>query len=151
MFIKEYIDFPNQTTLLWNFPADKYNIPEITEMLNMLSNNTDIINLYNSSSWHGCFASCSVISREDIEILNTKYNIFILLDVITKVDYQTGFERLFPVLLESIYTYISKCSLLGNIYYYIDSIPGYYWNYSYDRYISDNPTKSIIKIWTGRK
>ena len=152
MFIKKYIEFGSSVKFLWHFNADNDNSYEIRHMINLLNYNKELIDFYNNKSlWNGCFGSCVIVNYDIIEKIDKKYNFFNLLNVITNPQFSMGFERLFALLI--IYeTKMNKdsCSLLGNIFDYINSTPNYSWVCNYNDYINLNLNNSIIKIWCKR-
>jgi len=151
MFIKQYIDFGSDNIFLWNFNADCDNPSEIRHMLSLLNNSEALLSMYdNKSQWNGCFASCSVIDRETLQILDEKYNLFALLTIITNSQYQKAFERVLAVLLCSIYPNMCNRSFFGDIFNYINATNGYGWGFTFNNYINNNISCPIVKIWSQR-
>lgn len=151
MFIKQYIDFGSDVTFLWNFKADYDNPSEIRSMLSLLNNSEALLSMYNNKSqWNGCFSACSVIDRETLQILDEKYNLFVLVNVITNPQYQMAFERVFALLLSSICPTIGNRSFFGDIFDYVNNINSYGWGFTFNNYINNNISCPIVKIWSQR-
>ena len=157
MFIKEYIDFGSSPMLLWNFPVenddrDNYNNDEILYLLRKLENSGDLITIYNNRpTWKGCFCSCAVIDYKTLQQLDIKYGLFNLVNTIITPANAQAFERVFPIVLHAHDPTIINRPLLGNIFNYINSTPGYCWFFTYNDYIN-NPKvhNKIIKVWSRR-
>ena len=153
MFINRPVDFGSQNRFLWNFDIDNDNSGEINHMISFLKNNESLKNAYfNKTATKACFASCAVVTRETIGLLEERHNIFALLNVITTPQYAMGFERLFGVLLYTVDQNAGREPLFGNIFHYIDNEKGYSWVYSYNDYIRYRLHLSVpvIKVWTRR-
>ena len=151
MFIKQYIDFGSDVKFLWNFRADCDNISEVKHMLSLLNNSEALLKIYDDKSqWNGCFCACSIINRETLQMLDEKYNLFVLLSIITNPQYQMGFERVFGVLLCSIYPTIGYYPLINSIETYTNTILDYGWGFTFNKYINNNISYPIIKIWSQR-
>ena len=153
MFIKQYIYFDtvSDVTFLWNFKADSNGSSEVSHMLSLLNNSETLLSIYdNKSKWNGCFAGCSLIDRETLKILDEKYNLFALLSIITNPQYQMGFERVFAILLCSIYPTIGHYTIIDNIENYMNITSDYGWGFTFEKYIKTNMSYPIIKIWSQR-
>lgn len=153
MFINQKIDFDKSPRFLWNFNGDSDESIYINNMLDLLDNNAELLEFYNNkNSWNGCFASCSIINKKLLETLDTKYNFFNLLNIITTQNYAMGFERLFAVLfLYETKIDINDCSIFGSIFDYILKYPNYRWSFTYNDFIHlNNDNIPIIKIWSNR-
>lgn len=149
MFIQKYIDFGSIPASIWNFNGDNDNSKEIAHMISSLNNNESLLKLYNNkNSWKGAFGSCAVVTPEFLKKLDEKYNIFNIISVYNSPLYCMGFERMVGLLL-ALEGY--NTTILGDIFHYISSTPGYAWWYSYDNYINNkNITNSIMKVWSKR-
>lgn len=153
MFINQKIDFDKTPRFLWHFDPDDLEYYYVNNMLELLNNKEELFEIYNNKSlWKGCFASCSIINKELLEIFDKKYNLFNLLNIITTPNYSMGFERLFALL----FCYetkidINNTSLFGCIFNYIAKYPNYKWGFSYNDFINSKIDNiPIIKIWSSR-
>jgi len=153
MFINQHVGFGEDTKFLWDFDIEHENKKEVDHMISILKNNVSVKDAYESKSGvKSCFASCAVITRQMIQQLDERYNIFTLLNVITTPEYAMGFERMFGVLLSLVDPKVCTGSLFGDIFSYIKNVGGYSWFYPYSSYIAHRSHLAIpiIKVWTRR-
>jgi len=143
----------NNVKFLWDF--NSYQICDSTrteELLSKLNYGEQLISLYRSNEWKGCFGAMSVINHVYLKYLVDKYKIFVLLDHINSRGDRMVFERLFGIIC-----------CLENYDMSNPSIFGYYGDncnsrndllYTYNDYIEDetngNITTKISKIFFGR-
>ena len=97
--------------------------------------------------WHGCFGVQSYINYDFLSTIQSKYNLFHLLDgVLTRAD-RCSLERIMGIIfhIESPKLY-KRPSLLGDIW--INQT----WGYSFETYCAEykNIRKPLVKVWTGR-
>ncbi len=154
VFFRKKIDFEdiNSIQFLWHFKLGGEDI-EYNELkfIDKLDKKTMVKELYNDKSkWVGCFGIQSVITLDFINILQSKYNFFNLLNYVTCRKDRMCIERVFAVLcfLEN-ENLKKKPSMFGIIHDYLN------WGYSYREYKRDDLIEAlkdfpIIKVWTGR-
>ena len=146
VFINSYIDFNvTKYKFIWDFENSWDKGVRELEIISLFNNN-DLINFYeNKQLWKGCFRAMIVIKHDYLVHVNNKYDISILLNVITSRDDRSCFERIIACLLDINNNNIIETSLFGNIYKYCS------WGVTYDNVMNgygfDLP---IIKVWTGR-
>ena len=153
VFINKHIDFDKYGDIkfLWNFKHDWDNTDSEISLLNNLSFNEDLKKkYYDKNSWHGCFGCQSVITYSFLDKLSNKYNMFILLNVITTRPKRMDFERILGLLctIENNELSLSP-SIFGIIHHYIN------WGYTFENYLTDRLNNKIsnydiIKVWSGR-
>jgi hypothetical protein len=160
VFIQKYIDFnriEGEVNFLWDFTHDWDNEKLEIEYINNLSNNEDLSELYkNKNNWLGCYGVMSIINHDLLNLIQTKYSFFNLLDVIKTRHDRMCLERIFSVICNKLDNRLSSnTSIFGDIHYYIDL------NFSYIDYmnlfyltddVDNNPynNRHFIKIRTGR-
>ena len=98
-------------------------------------------------TWHGCFGVQSYVNYNFLSTIQTKYNIFQMLDgVLTRTD-RCSLERVMGIIfhIESPMLY-KYPSLFGTIFDHQK------WGYSYDTYCKEYKSidKPLVKVWTGR-
>jgi len=100
-----------------------------------------------SDIWYGCFGVQSYINHNFLSGIQSKYNLFRLLDgVLSRVD-RCSFERIMGIIfhIESpkLYKYPS---LLGTIF------DNQQWGYTFETYCTEYKGihKPLVKVWTGR-
>jgi hypothetical protein len=141
---------------LWHFDHDKYaNSNNTLRIAQSLQNRAKVIELiqYNAienpkDKWSGCFGIQSYINYNFLSSLQSKYNIFNLLNVVHCRQDRCSLERIFAVLFTIEYPEITKIkSLLGPI-----SNKKYRWGLTYSNYIlyKNRTHVPIVKVWTGR-
>jgi hypothetical protein len=98
MFIKEKIIIDEEIKFLFNFTR-YLNEDKEKELsyLSQLKNNNDLINLYNSNKWCGCFGVCSYISINFLELLHEKTNFLSLIDKVNTRKQRCCMERIFSI------------------------------------------------------
>jgi hypothetical protein len=157
------IDKKTKVMPLWHFSNEKKeNIGNTNFLLSKLKNNHELISLlnvdksfdvlgkFNTDIWMGCFGCQSFINYNYLSELQTKYNLFNLLNFIKCRSDRCCFERVMGLLFFVTYLKTIKTnSMLGDIHYYCT------WNYSFKQYCDDNVNRKktllpIIKIWSGR-
>jgi hypothetical protein len=141
VFINKYIDFSvNKYKFLWEFDHHWDQIEDETKMI-QLFNDKELLSFYeNKKLWKGCFGGMSIITHDYLSLVNSKYNISKLLDVVLTRYNRCSFERVIACLLQ---INQNNESLLGNIHCYCK------WGISFEEknYYNILP---IIKVWTGR-
>ena len=144
---------------LWHHKYDKenvYNILRIASSLNNNSiimkklNNTNNILGFNNDDFNFCFGCQSFITLSFLEMLENKYKITNLINVIRNRNDRCALERVMGVLFCQEYPKLIKInSLFGDI------LKKYHCRiYNYNEYIGDLKQNKLrypfIKIWTGR-
>ena len=157
VFINTYISFDEITTVrtIWHFDDHRWdNYSYDTAIINLLSNNVELLKLYHTKSdWDGCFGCMSVITHSFLDYLNSKYNLINLIIHLNNHNWQVALERVFGVIftLEEPTLNITK-SILGKH----DAIlsPSYsYKEYMIDRQhqlFNDKNKYRMIKVYTIR-
>jgi hypothetical protein len=146
VFINSFIDFNIADNcnykLLWEFEHGYERHDSLLEknMINVF-NDKELLDFYeNKTLWKGCFGAMTVITHDYLTILNRKYNLNLLVNLILNRTDRQAFERVFSCLLTKL---CEKQSLFGNIHSYCD------WGITFNE-------KNIwlhlpiIKVWTGR-
>jgi hypothetical protein len=110
-------------------------------------NDINIFALKSAKIWHGCFGVQSYINYDFLSMIQTKYNIFKLLDgVLTRAD-RCSLERIMGLIfhIESPKLY-KRSSLFGDIW------KDQHWGYSFESYCANYRYihKPLVKVWTGR-
>ena len=169
VFIQKRINFEYliqkqvQVLPLWHFTCEKKENFHITKgLVAQLSNNFYIMNTLiqdkqyeklgkiNSEVWTGCFGVQSFINRNFLIGLRNKYNLFNLLNYVTKRSDRCCLERIMGTIFFIEYLKsINQHSLLGNIRNYCQ------WGYTYNEHCENIRNKKIntlpaIKVWSGR-
>jgi hypothetical protein len=151
MFIKKKIDFTqfDDIRFLWHFDNhiwDEINI-EI-KYINQLNYIEGLGEKYIYGKWNGCFGGACVISYDFVKLLNDKYNLFKLLDIIKTRHDRMGFERIFGLIsfFENKLQLNYSCSINSLIHNH-----PYAFILTYDMYKNINlPNLNMIKVWNGR-
>jgi hypothetical protein len=166
VFINKYINFDNieKYKFIWHIDQRWNDNKNEMKLINCLDNNSELLKLYNNTKlWRGCFGCMLIISHDYLKIVDEKYNLFNLFNVVkSRVD-RSALERVFSCMLLSLNdeTYnINDISLLNSITsVYYNNLPSVFgcWEYCYNDYknykhILNNMSDRIpfIKVWTGR-
>jgi hypothetical protein len=146
---------------LWHFNADSVSVNKSLQMTRLLTNkeivqqklnhHNDILGL-NYLKWFGCFGVQCFISLSFLSLLESKYKISSLVQVVkTRAD-RICLERIFGVLFytENTNQLLKFRSILGNIFDHKHSF-----KYTYDAYELDMKNnnfnhQTLVKVWTGR-
>lgn len=142
---------------LWHFDLDE-NINNCLRLSKYLCNSdlftsklvTDATNIFAYKSqdiWYGCFGVQSYINHEFLSMIQAKYNIFRLLNVVLTRTDRCSLERVMGSIFytESPNLY-KRPSLLGDIW------KDQKWGYSFEEYCANykHTYKPLVKVWTGR-
>ena len=149
---------------LWDHVYDKENLYNLVRIASVLKNNYTLIkNLTKSNDnnviigWgkrNEQFKLCSgtqcFINIRFLELLEQKYKISNLINVIRNRSDRCGLERIMGLLFYQEYIHFSnKTSLFGNIFTH-----PYAFKYTYEKYTNDLKKKRVanifVKVWTGR-
>jgi hypothetical protein len=149
VFIKELINFEEVKDIkfIWHFQHDWDDCNMEKMIINTMDNPNQLLIFYdNKDQWYGCFGVQSVISRNFLNCLVTKYRIFDLLNVIDTREKRMAFERVFALICN--FENPDLCddtSLYGTIHSHGK------WGLTYDEYLKNPPINtSIVKVWSGR-
>jgi hypothetical protein len=158
VFVNTYMSFNDIETVAfqWHFDDHRWDDYQTEQfLLNKLTNNTDLLRLYNlKNQWNGCFGVMTIITHPFLNKINLKYSLFSLLQYVSSTQiHGVAIERIFGVLFTiEEPKLISSPSLFGKH----DSVipPGY----SYVEYIKDKMNGKftnteiykMIKIYTSR-
>ena len=143
VFINSKIDFNiNDFIFLWHFEHDWDQIPDETNMIKSF-NDSELTKFYqNKSLWKGCFGAMSIIQYDYLKFVNDKYNLDLLIPLITSRFNRCSFERVIACLL-FINSKNNKFSLFGDIHKYSKWGIDFFNKHNYKHL-------PIIKIWSGR-
>jgi len=144
----------------WHHPYDKENLPNLLRISSVLKNNINIIKelngaetdilKFNGSNYNLCFGAQCYINLHFLDLIQKKYNITNLVNVIKCRTDRCGFERIIGIIFCQEYNELTKIkSLFGDIFDTHMAL-----KYKYEDYIQDfNNKKAIspfVKVWTGR-
>jgi hypothetical protein len=132
-----------------------YIVNDIKNLLGKLNHSEELIKLYdNKDKWCGCFGIISILTLEYCEeVLDKKYNFFILLDHLkSKID-RCCLERLFGIICCHHDASVKNKVLMGDIHNYINQYCN--WTYDFDDYIRERQENKlnrfpIVKTFNGR-
>jgi len=145
---------------LWHHEYDKENLDNILRISSVLTNNLNIIrklkgtNLnvlgFDKNKFNLCFGAQSFIKLSFLELLQRKYNITNLVNVIKNRKDRCAFERVIGALFCEEFPLIKRIkSLFGDIVLQNKSF-----NYTFEDYKNDLKKRKVIypfvKVWTGR-
>jgi hypothetical protein len=168
VFINNYINFDNvdKYKFLWYIEHEWNNIETEKKLINCLNNNKEILDLYNNTYlWQGCFGCMTIITHDYLKIIDEKYNLFHLFNVVNSRNERCALERVFGCILllndDKLNYNSNDISLLNSITNsYYNGLPSIFgcWDYSFDDYkktkcILSTAMKDrlpIIKVWSGR-
>jgi len=146
-----YVDFNTITPVkfFWHFEISDHVKHELEiQQLNTLDNNVELLTLYNSKTWLGCLGCLTVIDKEFINQLESRYKISRLATVICDQEGQIAFERILAVLCFQAYPAIKEAPSIEV------SISNMLWGWRYNDYIN-NPSaqsnKPFFKLFGARK
>lgn len=175
VFINIHIDFERmaddmpegmECKFLWHFDYLYNDFAQESALINRLHNAKRLLTVYNdSNAWRGCFGVMSLIGRQFLLKLESRYNITELISHITSRAGRMALERVFACMVFDAIRISSSASndaekeeqpdkskfvisCLGNIHNYCK------WGYSYDKYLRNDhkyaTSLPIIKVWSGR-
>jgi len=146
---------------LWHHVYDKENVNNLLRISSFLKNNIyvkkqimgndiNILGITNKTQFNLCFGGQCYINHNFLLLLEKKYNLSNLVNVIKCRTDRCGLERILGILFNIEYNKLIKIkSLCGEIFSHYKSF-----NYNFTNYISDfNKGKVpgiITKVWTGR-
>jgi len=107
VFINGKIDISNvdKVKFLWEFNSTEISTeeesterPYVEKYLRYLNYSNELLDLYNTNDWVGCYGVMSVIDHEYVKHLADKYNLFILLDHVKSRIGRISIERILGLL-----------------------------------------------------
>jgi hypothetical protein len=146
----------------WHHIYDKENINNLIRIASFLNHSKQLINklqvhedvnilgLQKLNSFNLVFGCQCYIKLSFLELLQNKYNISNLVNVIHNRTDRCGLERIIGLLFFLEAPYLAKCgSLFGDIIFKYKSF-----GYSYEEYQNDLRLQKVlypfVKVWTGR-
>jgi hypothetical protein len=162
VFINNKINVDNvkNVKFLWYFNAKEGTNEEenknIENLLNSINNDykKDLLELFNSDNWKGCWGVMSIIEYNYLEYLQNKYNILNLINVINTRYNRMALERIFGLIccLENPSINKDNISIFG--YYSENQNNRNSDNYNYNEFLEDinnnNMNVDINKLFFGR-
>jgi len=164
VFIHKRIPFEKFTypvIPLWHCQYDKENLNNLLRICGKLKNNQhlkqklqgpemNILGMPNNNRFTLCFGVQSYINLHFLEMLESKYNISNLINVINNRTDRCALERIMGLLFCEEFSKLKKTpSIFGHIHKHYKSF-----NYDYDSYLQDFNNKKacepFVKVWTGR-
>jgi hypothetical protein len=161
VFFQKRINFESlsqfQVLPLWHFEY-RENIQKCIEISQKLNNAHFVIEKMNynpveqfgfkpGDKWYGCFGVQCYIDLDFLQMINRKYKLSNLIEVVQTRKERCCLERIMGAIFykESPKLYKTP-SLLGNIWKYQN------WGYSHAEHEKENkyPQHAIVKVWTGR-
>jgi hypothetical protein len=143
---------------LWHHIYDKENVDNINRIASSLNNNIYLMKKINpdmnilgfKNIGNLCFGCQSYINLSFLELLQQKYNITNLINVVHNRTDRCALERIIGLLFCEEYPSLTKInSLFGDIIKQNKTF-----NYTYDEYNNDLRKKRVlypfVKVWTGR-
>lgn len=145
---------------LWHHPYDKENLHNLLRLASSLNHSQRLskklagnelkILGFKNDNFNLCFGGQTYIKLEFLELLQNKYNITNLINVVRNRTDRCGLERILGLLFcEEFSDLIKINSLFGDILRQYLSF-----NYDYEQYNKDINNKKLIhpfiKVWTGR-
>jgi hypothetical protein len=142
VFIQKHIDLQvDKYRITWDFEHTFDQIEDETKMIKLF-NDADLLTFYqNKSLWVGCFGGMTTITHDFLMHIDNKYNLSLLLDVVTTRYNRCSFERVLACLLQSEAPQMTR---FGDIHKY--NLP---WGTTYDNR-DTYPEHPLLKVWTGR-
>lgn len=151
VFIQNYIDFDAVTDIkfLWHFYHDWDDNQTEKQLLNTLPDNIKLqpLEAYEEkSNWYAAFGVQSVITRDFLNLLINRYNIFTLLNHVDNRQKRMAVERIFGLLCSQIKPeLVDEPSLFGTIHSYCK------WGTTYTEYKNTQSLNLVIrKVWSAR-
>jgi hypothetical protein len=148
-FIQTHINFDQITDIkyLWHFHHDWDNQQDEKNIIELaIKNKKEVLLQYDKKDlWYGTFGIQAVITRDFLNKLIERFNIFNLLKHVNTRKQRMAIERIFGLLcsIQKPELY-DEPSLFGIIHDYCK------WGYTYQDYKNNLSNLPIIKVWTGR-
>jgi hypothetical protein len=167
VFFQTKINFEKLTAPvlpLWHFSEMKTeDLPNTVRLVQYLKNNykiqknimksdkyENLSSFNNTNNWFGCFGVQSYINYKFLQLIQSKYGLFNLLNFIINRADRCCLERIMGSIFYNEYKDLGRYkSLLGSISAYCP------WEYSWKEYwaqiqLRKKSKKPLIKVWTGR-
>ena len=134
---------------LWDFANHHWdNVEAEKGLIARLNNCQPLLYFYDQKHlWNGFYGGMSIMSRDFLQRVDSKYGLANLLDFVTCRDERHHLERVLSI----IFTYeMNNCggavSVFGDIHRYCK------WGYSFEEYLEDRDklTLPIVKVWAWR-
>lgn len=133
---------------LFHFETHDYDdVNRERQYIQLIKNHQDVLDLYDSGRWNGCFGMMTSINRNFLKLVNAKYGFHRLIPYVKSRDDRMRMERVVACMLQ---TYSKKPSILGCIHDYPIAFKYNYKNYIKDCKSDTLPNYPVIKIWVGR-
>ena len=164
VFIHKRIPFENfayPVMPLWHHQYDKENLNNLNRICSKLKNNyhlkkqlqgseINILGMHSDDNFNLCFGVQSYINLHFLEMLENKYQISNLVNVINNRTDRCGLERIMGLLFCKECPKLQKIpSVFGHILKHHNAFA-----YTYDNYLQDFNNKKacspFVKVWTGR-
>jgi hypothetical protein len=138
---------------LWHFNPDYEQTHNIQVQLNQLNHSRILHTFFEQKNtflskrkeWYGTFGLMCIIDYEFLNLLNEKYKLHNLTQVIKNRQHRCGLERTLSILFHKEFPLLKNCpSLLGCIFQYG------IWNLKYETYKQNKYSLPIVKVWSGR-
>jgi hypothetical protein len=146
VFMQKKICFEKYDNIsMWSFKDHTWDDDKIILKIIKKFKNTNIVNLYETKAWVGCFGIMAIVNYDFLVRINAKYNFFdIIMNNILNRDDRMALERVFGCIL--FIENKNTSALFGDIHDYCE------WGITYEDYKNNNIDLElpIIKIWTGR-
>lgn len=141
VFINKFINFNvDKYKLIWDFDHRWDQIEDETKMITTF-NDKELLDFYNNKKlWRGCFGGMTIITYDYLSYINSKYNLYKFIPLITKRFNRCSFERVLGCILQKHYP---KSTLLGYIGTYCPWGIRFHCIHKYNHL-------PLIKVWTGR-
>jgi len=161
MFIQQKIDENIINNLqdmlfLWDFPItckwlDDENYRNnfdfiLYSFLSKLNNNDDIITLYDSNNWKGCFGTTGLVTLNFVDKIQNKYNFIESFKNINNRSERQLLERVISIIaIHESNNNIDNISIFGSIFTHPQAF-----GYSFENYKYNPLNVPILKCWNSR-
>jgi hypothetical protein len=145
MFMKEKLPSINDNVkFLWHF--DKHlRLINFQNMINKINQSRDLLDLYKTNSWIGCFGVASIIKLEFLNLLFEKYNLNDLIYKIKSRLDRESMERIFALMC-----ILNDSKLNNNPSIYGNILENYPWGLKWEEYKNTELPYKMIKIFSAR-
>jgi len=129
---------------LWHFDGNiraSYTIEQA--MLSKLNNNEKLLEVHESKQYLGMFGVMSVVTLSFVNMLQEKYNLFVLLDDVTDRERRMCLERVMGILF-TVEKQANVPSIFGSIHRYCR------WGINFTEYLHTKTQRPVTKVWSGR-
>ena len=126
---------------LWSFRRPLHHDKALeVKLLKSLTNSEELVARHASGNWSGCFGVMSVMTRDFLQELETRYSLSNLLQAVTTRLHRCCLERVFGVIFA---VHSRPDSIFGSIHQnqYMLRFP---------QYVKLRQRKAVEKVWTGR-